>query len=232
MKISEIFYSIQGEGRIAGIPSTFIRLAGCPLRCKWCDTKYAWNYDAGNDYSIDQILRIVKTHNSEFTVITGGEPMLSAPNQVNCELVNLVRQLKKLRKHITIETAGIAYIPSLPCDLMSISPKLSNSTPDDTRLTAKHEISRFKLKALINLIKNYNHQLKFVVNSQNDLTEIKDILKQLPKVDSTRIFLMPQAQNRKQLLDKAHMVADLCKRTGFAYGPRLHILLWQGQRAK
>ena len=128
MVINEIFYSLQGEGFLAGVPSVFVRLAGCPLRCRWCDTKYAWDYEAGNDYSIEKILQTVQQWPCKFVVITGGEPM------INSDLPQLVRKLKALGKHITIETAGIAFIPDMPCDLMSISPKLSNSTPDDQNL--------------------------------------------------------------------------------------------------
>ena len=134
MRINEIFYSLQGEGFLAGVPSVFIRLAGCPLRCKWCDTKYAWDNTAGENYSIEKILQTVQQWPSKFIVITGGEPM------INSDLPKLVQKLKALGKHITIETAGIAYIPDMPCDLMSISPKLSNSVPADPKLSPSTRI--------------------------------------------------------------------------------------------
>ena len=103
MKTNEIFYSLQGEGFLAGVPSVFIRLAGCPLRCKWCDTKYAWDQKAGQEYSIAKIVESVQQTKCKFLVVTGGEPM------INSDLPKLVRQLKAADKHITIETAGIAY---------------------------------------------------------------------------------------------------------------------------
>jgi len=146
MRVSEIFYSLQGEGFLAGVPSAFVRLAGCPLCCKWCDTKYAWDKEAGAIYSIEKIVEAVQQYRGKFMVITGGEPM------INPDLPQLVRKLKALGKHITIETAGIAYIPEMPCDLMSISPKLSNSTPDETELAAIHEDSRLDLSVLRKLI--------------------------------------------------------------------------------
>ena len=133
MRISEIFYSLQGEGILAGLPGVFVRLAGCPLRCRWCDTKYAWQSTAGTNYSIDKIIQTVGQFQSKFVVITGGEPM------INPDLPQLTKQLKAIGKHITIETAGIAFIPNLLCDLMSISPKLSNSVPADTALAAVHQ---------------------------------------------------------------------------------------------
>jgi len=133
MIISEIFYSLQGEGFLTGVPSMFIRIAGCPLRCKWCDTKYGWDQVSGEDYSVEKIIETVQQTKCRYVVITGGEPM------INPDLPELVQKLKKNRKHITIETAGIVFVPDMPCDLMSISPKLSNSTPQDEELAEIHE---------------------------------------------------------------------------------------------
>jgi len=215
---------LQGEGFLAGIPSVFVRLAGCPLRCKWCDTKYAWDETAGEDYSIAKIVETIQNWPSKFVVITGGEPM------INPELPQLAQQLKDVGKHITIETAGMVFVPDLPCDLMSISPKLSNSIPDEPELAAIHEDSRLDLFVLQQLIGNYKYQLKFVVDSQADLPEIQQTIEKMGNVDSDRVMLMPQASTRDELLAKSPMVADLCKQTGFAFCQRLQILLWNGQR--
>ena len=223
MIISEIFYSLQGEGMLAGVPSIFVRLAGCPLRCKWCDTKYAWDPSAGTDYTIDRIIRTVKQWPCSFVVITGGEPM------VNPDLPQLSNQLKKMNKHVTIETSGIIFSPDLSCDLMSISPKLSNSLPDEPDLAAIHEKSRLNINALQKLIDTYNYQLKFIIDSENDLADIKDLIKKISIVDSAKVMLMPQAATREQLLSKSLLVAELCKQTGFAFSQRLHILLWNNK---
>jgi 7-carboxy-7-deazaguanine synthase len=142
-------------------------------------------------------------------VITGGEPM------VNTDLPELVQNLKTSAKHITIETAGIAFIPDIPCDLMSISPKLSNSTPADP---------------LGELIDNYDYQLKFIVDSQGDLQEIQQTIEEIGNVDPGKVMLMPQAETREELLAKAQMVVDLCKHTGFAFCQRLQTMLWNGRR--
>lgn len=212
MVINEIFYSLQGEGFLAGVPSVFVRLAGCPLRCKWCDTKYAWDNKAGKDYSIEGILQTVQQWPCKFIVVTGGEPM------VNPNLQQLVRKLKDLDKHVTIETAGVAFIPALPCDLMSISPKLSNadSAPEET--------------VLRRLIDNYKYQLKFVVDSEDDLVEIQQTIKKLGNVSSEKVMLMPQGATRDELLAKSPMVAELCKRAGFTFCHRLQVLLWNSGR--
>jgi len=209
---------------LAGVPSVFIRLAGCPLRCRWCDTKYAWELTAGAHYSIEKIVRTIGEWPSKFVVITGGEPT------INSELPQLVQELKAAGKHITIETAGIAFIPDMFCDLMSISPKLSNSTPTDPELAAIHEDSRLDLAVLRELIDNYEYQLKFVVDSEADLPEIQQTIEQIGNVNSEKVMLMPQAATRDELLAKSPMVAELCKKTGFAFSQRLQVLLWNNQR--
>jgi len=199
-------------------------LAGCPLRCRWCDTKYAWAETAGTDYSIAEIVQAVQQEPCKFLVITGGEPM------INSDLPQLVQQLKAAGKHITIETAGIAFIPDMPCDLMSVSPKLSNSAPDDPEVAAVHEDSRLDIAVLRKLIDEYNYQLKFVVDCQDDLAEIDQTLKEIGNADSQKVMLMPQAATRDELLAKSSMVAELCKRTGFAFCQRLQVLLWNNER--
>jgi 7-carboxy-7-deazaguanine synthase len=212
MKVIDIFYSLQGEGFLAGVPSVFVRLAGCPLRCKWCDTKYAWDEKSGKDYSIEEICQKVLQWKSKFVVITGGEPM------VRSDLPELVQKIKQLGKHITIETAGIAFVTDLACDLMSISPKLSNtgSVPEETIIRK--------------LIDNYKYQLKFVVDSGDDLAEIQQTIERIGNVDCDKVILMPQAATRNELLSKSPMVAEVCKQSGFAFCQRLHVLLWDNRR--
>jgi 7-carboxy-7-deazaguanine synthase len=226
MRVSEIFYSLQGEGTLAGIPSVFVRLPGCPLRCRWCDTKYAWDEKAGAHYNIDKIIHTVNDWPGKFVVVTGGEPMM------NSELPQLAKKLRAEKKHITVETAGIAFMPDMPCDLMSISPKLSNSTPQDAKLAAVHEDARLDTAVLSELIARYRYQLKFVVDSPADLDEIQQTIEEISNVDSRNVMLMPQAVTRDELLAKSPMVAEMCKRTGFTFCQRLQLLLWNNQRQK
>jgi 7-carboxy-7-deazaguanine synthase len=225
MVINEIFYSLQGEGFLAGFPSVFVRFAGCPLRCRWCDTKYAWDKRAGEDYSVANIVETIKKWRCKFIVITGGEPM------INSDLPLLVKELKNTHNHITIETAGIAYIPDMPCDLMSISPKLSNSIPDDVT-SATHKDSRLDIAVLQELIENYEYQLKFVVDSQEDLPEIQQTIDKIGSINPEKIMLMPQATTRDELLAKSPLVAEMCKQTGFTFSHRLQILLWDNQKGR
>ena len=226
----EIFYSVQGEGVNIGKPAVFLRLGLCNLKCIWCDTKYAWDWETYNpkeqliDMPLEDIERKILAHKCKYFVVTGGEPM------INSELPELVQKLKALGKHITIETAGIAFVPDMACDLMSIAPKLRNSIPTQPELAAIHEDSRLDLAVLGELIDNYNYQLKFVVDSEDDLTEIKEIIETLNNVDSSKVMLMPQAKTRKELLARSPVVAEICKRSGFVFSPRLQVMLWNNEK--
>jgi len=226
MVVSEVFYSIQGEGFLAGMPSVFVRLSGCPLRCRWCDTQYAWDKESGTECSIDEILKAVGQWPCKFVTITGGEPM---NNQV---LPELAKRIKAFDKHITIETSGIIFVPDLTCDVMSISPKLSNSRPRAPGPASLHENSRLDISVLRQLVGAYNYQVKFVVEDKDDLAEIEVVLRSVPNIDRQKVMLMPQAATREELLAKSPMIVEMCKHTGFAFSQRLQILLWNNKRGK
>jgi 7-carboxy-7-deazaguanine synthase len=226
MIINEIFYSLQGEGSLLGVPSVFVRLAGCPLRCVWCDTKYAWSDSAGEELSIDAIKAKVLSFETRHIVITGGEPM------VNAELPQLLEAIADPSLHITIETSGIAFAEGLKCDLMSISPKLTNSTPEKTKDAVTHEQNRLNIKAMQQLIDGYDYQIKFVVDSPDDLNEIAVVIGKLANVNPYKIMLMPQAAEQAEYVAKLSMVAEIAKKTGFALSPRLQVLLWNNSKGK
>jgi 7-carboxy-7-deazaguanine synthase len=128
MRVSEIFYSLQGEGMLVGTPSVFVRLAGCPFRCRWCDTAYAWDFAAGQELDPGQIAEQVNLWPCRFVVLTGGEPMTGPDLALRPGLVDLSHRLQTAGKHITVETSGVLFVPDLACDLMSISPKPANAT--------------------------------------------------------------------------------------------------------
>jgi 7-carboxy-7-deazaguanine synthase len=172
------------------------------------------------------VVKAVEQWPTRFVVITGGEPM------VNPELPQLAKELKSSKKHITIETAGNVFVPDLSCDLMSISPKLSNSTPTEPPLALLHEHSRFDVAVLSHLVDSCNYQLKFVVDSEDDLSEILQTVESIGTVDRQKVMLMPQAATRDELLTKSPKVADLCKRTGFVFCQRLQVVLWNNERGK
>jgi len=228
MRIAEIFHSIQGEGLLAGVPSIFIRTSGCNLRCHWCDTPYTSWKPEGPEMSIEEILKKLTEWNCDHVVLTGGEPMI-AP-----DLPELATALKKQKKHITIETAGTILPNGIPCDLASLSPKLSNSTPSPERDPAwakKHEATRLQPEVISEWIRKYPFQLKFVVSSESDLAETKDLLSRLPPVPLHQILLMPEGIDVKTLATRSVWLVDICKREGFRFCPRLHIELFGHTRA-
>ncbi len=151
---------------------------------------------------------------------------------LNPQLPELVKSIHRQGLHLTIETAGITFVPDLPCDLMSISPKLSNSTPTDPTQAAAHEQIRLNLDTLRQLMNTYSYQLKFVVDTPDDLDEVVQVVGQLGQINPQNVFLMPQATTRKTYLEKSAWLADYCLQTGFSFGPRLHTMLWPGQRGK
>ena len=223
MRIAEIFHSIQGEGLSTGVPSIFIRTSGCNLRCDWCDTPYASWKPEGEDTSVSEILKKISVWNCNHVVLTGGEPMI-AP-----DFPELAEALKRQGKHITIETAGTIPPNGIPCDLASISPKLSNSTPPASRDPAwaqKHESTRLQPEVISEWIRNYLFQLKFVISSEDDLIEIKNLLSRLPPVPSDRILLMPEGTDVKTLAARSPWLVEICKREGFRFCPRLQIELF------
>jgi 7-carboxy-7-deazaguanine synthase len=225
IQVAELFFSIQGEGILLGVPSVFIRTSGCNLRCTWCDTPYtSWNPE-GEPMTIDAIAAYVREHSTGHVVITGGEPMI-AP-----DIVKLTETLRDLKQHITIETAGTVF-QSVQCDLMSISPKLANSTPYErsTEWAARHEKLRIQPDMLIRLTQTYPYQLKFVVMSEADLPEIEQLV-QLTAAPPDRVVLMPEGIDPATLKARAPILAEICKSRGWRYSPRLHIDLWGPRRA-
>lgn len=232
MIVSEIFYSIQGEGPLAGVPGVFIRLAGCPLRCRWCDTQYAWEKSAGTFYNIEQIIEQVQKWRCRHIVITGGEPLVNPDMSPRAGLRELAGKLKTMDKHITIETAGLAFLPDIPCDLMSISPKLSNSVPVKPELAEAHQAARLDTEALAELVSKYPHVLKFVVESEKDLEEIRQVTEQITNVKQENVMLMPRAKTRQELLSTSPVTAELCKKYGFRFCPRLQIMIWDNLKGR
>lgn len=225
MNISEIFYSVQGEGTLAGVPSVFVRTSGCNLRCTWCDTPYASWEPEGTDMPLGGILAAVRRHWSGYVVVTGGEPMI-AP-----DIVKLTEGLKRIEHHITIETAGTVFQPVV-CDLMSISPKLSNSTPherDGGRWAAQHDRLRIQPDVLRKLMESYPYQLKFVVKSPDDVAEVKALAGDL-EAEKARVLLMPEGTDAVTLRERGPWIAEVCKSHGFRYCPRLHVDLYGNKR--
>ena len=221
MKIAELFYSLQGEGSLVGVPSVFIRTSGCNLRCAWCDTPYASWQPEGAEWSLDEIENEVESYAARHVVMTGGEPMIQA------EIVPLSERLRALDLHITIETAGTVFQP-VACDLMSISPKLANSTPEG-KYAEPHDRLRLQHDVLARLMARYEYQLKFVVEKPADLEEIRALADALD-APPERVILMPEGTEHARLAERSQWLAEICKEEGYRFSPRLHIDLWGNRR--
>lgn len=149
LKVNEIFYSIQGESTYAGLPCVFIRLTGCNLRCKYCDTTYA--YDAGEMMSIPTIERQVRKYHCNLVEITGGEPLLQS------ETVILAETLMKTGRTVLVETNGTFDIDLLPEAIIRIV---------DLKCPDSGESDKIMWQNLTRL--NRHDQLKFVISSRED----------------------------------------------------------------
>ncbi len=226
MSISEIFFSIQGEGKLTGVPSVFVRTSGCNLRCTWCDSPYtSWEPEV-DLVTVDQVLQRVAAQDCKHVVVTGGEPMI-AP-----DVGELTRRLKETGYHVTIETAGTVW-KEVECDLASVSPKLSNSTPHDRdggRWVQRHEQHRINLDTIRRFMQFDDYQLKFVVDRREDLAEIEQLVASIGEVDPSSVLLMPQGVTREELAARGPWLAQICKENGFRFCPRLHIELFGNTR--
>jgi 7-carboxy-7-deazaguanine synthase len=230
VKIAELFYSIQGEGKLVGMPSVFVRVSGCNLRCTWCDTPYASWEPQGDELSVSQIIVNVREYPSRYVVLTGGEPMIMP------EIGQLCGELREMNCHITIETAATAYPPrqQIAVDLASLSPKLSNSTPTERaggRFAAAHEKNRLNVPVIQRFIDSSpDFQLKFVVARERDLDEIDALLDDLSGWTPADVLLMPEGTDPQTLADRTGWASELCKHRGFRFCPRLHISMYGNRR--
>jgi 7-carboxy-7-deazaguanine synthase len=169
--------------------------------------------------SVDEIVARVRDLGESHVVLTGGEPMIFS------ELVPLADRLRELGKHITIETAGTRYMP-VACDLMSISPKLANSTPsaaEHRHWAERHERTRHAPDVIRRLVTEYPYQLKFVVDTPADSEDVERFLQEFPTIDRARVMLMPQGVEPGRLAEKAGWLQIYCAEHGLHFCPRKQI---------
>lgn len=223
MLISEVFHSVQGEGRYAGTPSVFIRTSGCNLRCWFCDTPYTSWEPEGEPRTVDSLLAEAAQWESPHVVITGGEPMLVR------DVVELTQRLRAEGRVITLETAGTVWLP-VACDLMSISPKLRNSTPVGTAWAQRHDERRHRPEVIRRLLTDYVCQLKFVVDRPGDLDDVSRWLQEFPEAAPNSVFLMPQGVEADSLHEKLEWLRPAAAERGWSVSPRLHIELFGNTR--
>jgi 7-carboxy-7-deazaguanine synthase len=229
LRVQEHFVSVQGEGTLVGVPSSFVRVTGCNLRCVWCDSpKTSWEPE-GEAVSLDSLVAFCAA-GPRHVVLTGGEPLLYE------RVGELSRRLRAAGHHVTVETAGTVCLDGLECDLASISPKLSNSTPweRDAAQAKRHEERRRAPDVVRRLMARFPWQLKYVVRARDaallaqDLGEIEDQLTELGVAPDPRhaVLLMPEGTDPARLAADYRVLAPLCIARGFRLGQRLHIQLF------
>ncbi len=239
---AEIFYSIQGEGKSAGVPSIFVRTSLCNLHCIWCDTDYTWNWegtpfahinDADPNYrkydketwiarcAVEEVAAQIQAYPARNVVLTGGEPLLQQP-----ALAALMRRLRQCDAayRFEVETNG-TILPTADFDALidqyNVSPKLSNSqTP--LRLREKPAVYRY-------FVQHPKAYFKFVVAQEADLEEVL-ALQQRYGIPAHRIWLMPEGSTQQALQRRRRWLVEACKKHGLCYTDRLHIQIWGSRK--
>jgi 7-carboxy-7-deazaguanine synthase len=224
--VQERFVSLQGEGGLVGVPSSFVRVAGCNLRCTWCDSPASSWAPTGTRATLEELLEFC-ARGPRHVVLTGGEPLLFPA------VAALSRRLRAAGRHVTVETAGTVWLDELECDLLSISPKLAHSTPWERapKLAQRHEAARLDLAVLARLAASYPWQLKFVVRAAeaaSDLAEVEALLRALavPASERHRVLVMPECTDPAALHANYRTLVSACIERGFRLGERLHIALF------
>jgi 7-carboxy-7-deazaguanine synthase len=209
--LNEIFYSIQGEGPNMGKPSIFVRLGACNLKCMWCDSKFTWDPKVADNKksTLAAVIKKVKSYPCTHLVITGGEPMLQQT------------AIKTLLQSLPNHTAEIETNGSIPCSInrhieqINCSPKLKNSGNKPYPLKIKPS--------------NKKAIFKFVICKPSDLKEIKAYIQRY-KIPHSKVWLMPEGITKKAIVEKSKWLIEICKKEGYNFTPRLHILLYGNKR--
>jgi 7-carboxy-7-deazaguanine synthase len=214
LRVSEVFASVQGEGVTAGMPSAFVRLQGCSVGCHWCDTKYSWAPEGGEEITLDALLAQVAAAGLENVVVTGGEP-LEHP-----AFTTVVNRLKAAGHRVEVETAGTLVPPDVAVDQWNVSLKLEHSG-------VAHK-ARLRSEAII-AFRALDAWFKFVVATERHIEEVIAI-QTAHGLASKQILLMPLGMQRAEQLAQMPVVMEWCRRHGFRFSPRLHILAWGPRR--
>lgn len=210
LRITEIFYSLQGEANTVGIPTVFIRLTGCPLRCVYCDSAYA--FTGGKKMTIADIINEVQQYHCQYITVTGGEPLAQPAS------LELMTQLADLGYTISLETSGALDVSNVDARVVKV---IDLKTPD----SGEQQKNRYE---------NLDHitakdQLKFVISSDKDYQWSKNILNEYQLLGRCEILFSPVAgqQNPTQLAEK--ILAD---RLPVRFQIQLHKLLWGDVQGK
>ena len=215
-RIAETFYSIQGEGATAGLPAVFVRLQGCSVGCRWCDTKYSWDPAAGREVTLPGLLAEVAAFPCRRVVITGGEPLESSL------FAPLASALAEHGYAVEVETSGTLEPPHDAPEAIqwNVSVKLAGSgVADDRRVNP----------AAIGALLTREAWWKFVVGEPAEVDEVLTLAARfaLPR---DRVLLQPEGLRAEDLAARTPWLVEACKAHGFRFSPRLHILIWGARR--
>jgi 7-carboxy-7-deazaguanine synthase len=226
----EIFATVQGEGATAGVPSVFVRLAECNLRCSWCDTKYTWDWKSYDrtaetvELTVDEVADRALAAAGEgvrTAVFTGGEPLIQQD-----ELVELARRVKERGLRVEVETNG-TIVPSAELaalvDQWNVSPKLASS--------GNGERARHRPAALEWFAARPSAQFKLVMTSDADVEEVEQLVGLLG-IPRERVILSPEGVDAATLAERSRWLADRCRSYGYRLGTRLHVFLWGQERGR
>lgn len=204
LKITEIFYSLQGEARNVGVPTVFIRLTGCPLRCGYCDTAYA--FSGGEWLDITSIIETVRKYKTTHVTVTGGEPLA----QKNC--IALLTQLCDLNYDVSLETSGAIAVDDVDKRVVKV---LDVKTPT-SKESAKNKLENFSLL-------NEDDQIKFVICDENDYRWSKQFIEDNQLNSICEILFSPSHGQ----LDAATLAAWVLKdQLNVRFQIQLHKYLW------
>ena len=210
IRISEIFYSLQGETRFAGIPTVFIRLTGCPLRCHYCDTEYA--FTGGSLLSIEHIISKVNQYNTKYITVTGGEPLAQD------NTTDLLDCLVAAHYTVSLETSGAI-------DISSLNPKVIKIM--DLKTPASGEQSKNRYSNIRYL--NPCDEVKFVICNDEDYHWAKQIIHQYQLNERCNILFSPSTpQYSPRHLAERILNDQLAVR----FQLQLHKILWDDARGR
>jgi 7-carboxy-7-deazaguanine synthase len=228
MHVMEIYRSVQGEGTLMGVPTTFVRFFACNLRCSWCDTKYSWSVREGGTWEslpAQEVAERVHDFEARHVVLTGGEPTLQK------DLAQLAQLLKNQEHHLTVETNTTIFPAAVAplIDLWSLSPKLSSAGQDYLR----HPV----IEQFLSLRPN-QQQWKFVIRDDEDERLLRMLLCMYPIFAKQKLSIILQPEGDTASADYPAALEHLIERVHDQFWnqyyvrvlPQLHLIIWGRQR--
>lgn len=229
MNVMEIYRSVQGEGTLLGVPTTFVRFFACNLRCSWCDTKYSWSVREGGTWEVlspESVAARVHELGARHVVLTGGEPTLQK------QLSTLAGLLKEQGHHLTVETNTTIFpTASVPLvDLWSLSPKLPSAGENYLRYPI---IERF-----LTVLEPERQQWKFVIRDDEDEQKLRSLIERYPDFAQRQLPIILQPEGDAATPDYPAALEHLVERVRDPFWdtyyvrvlPQMHVIVWGRRR--